>query len=51
MGSIYGIVVGVLMLPPLILRIYGEEKMLAEELEGYKEYQKKVKYRLIPYIW
>lgn len=32
-------------------RIKGEEKFLAEELEGYKEYQKRVKYRLIPFIW
>jgi protein-S-isoprenylcysteine O-methyltransferase Ste14 len=29
----------------------GEEKMLVEELEGYVDYKKKVKYRLIPYIW
>jgi protein-S-isoprenylcysteine O-methyltransferase Ste14 len=28
-----------------------EEKMLAEELEGYTDYQKKVRYRLIPYVW
>lgn len=51
LGSMYGIAVGVFMLLILILRIVGEEKMLSDELEGYKEYQKKVKYRLIPYIW
>lgn len=32
-------------------RIKGEEKFLAEELEGYKEYKNKVRYRLIPFIW
>lgn len=32
-------------------RIKGEEKFLAEELEGYKEYQKRVKYKLIPFVW
>jgi len=32
-------------------RILGEEKMLLEELEGYADYQKKVKYRLIPGVW
>ena len=32
-------------------RIIGEEKFLENELEGYAEYKKKVKYRLIPFIW
>ena len=32
-------------------RILGEEKMLAEELEGYSDYRKKVRYRLIPHVW
>ncbi len=32
-------------------RIKGEEKFLAEELEGYKEYKNKVRYRLIPFVW
>lgn len=35
----------------IIKRIKNEEIVLARELNGYKEYQKKVKYRLIPYIW
>ncbi len=35
----------------LALRIKNEEKVLSEELEGYEEYTKKVKYRLIPFIW
>ena len=32
-------------------RIKNEEKVLEKELMGYKEYKKKVKYRLIPFIW
>ena len=32
-------------------RTKDEEKLLEEELEGYREYKKKVKYRLIPFIW
>jgi protein-S-isoprenylcysteine O-methyltransferase Ste14 len=32
-------------------RILGEEAMLASELEGYDEYKKRVKHRLIPLIW
>ena len=32
-------------------RIKYEEQVLEKELEGYKEYKKKVKYKLIPFIW
>lgn len=32
-------------------RLKDEEKLLEEELEGYREYKEKVKYRLIPFIW
>ena len=32
-------------------RLKDEEKLLEEELEGYCEYKKKVKYRLIPFVW
>jgi len=35
----------------IILRILDEEKTLAEELEGYREYMQKVRYHLIPGIW
>ena len=33
------------------IRIINEEKLLEEQLSGYIEYKKKVKYRLIPFIW
>jgi len=32
-------------------RINNEEKVLEEQLKGYKEYKNKVKYKLIPFIW
>jgi protein-S-isoprenylcysteine O-methyltransferase Ste14 len=35
----------------IIVRILNEEKVLEANLNGYKEYKKKVKYRLIPFIW
>ena len=50
-GSLYSFMI---MLPfPLLLvrRIKDEEKILEEGLPGYKEYEKKVKYHLIPFIW
>ena len=32
-------------------RIQGEEALLEKELPGYRQYQKKVKYRMIPFLW
>ncbi|MCU0532295.1 MAG: isoprenylcysteine carboxylmethyltransferase family protein [Hydrococcus sp. Prado102] len=51
LSSKYGIVLGILMSLLLVARIFGEEKMLVEELEGYEDYKTKVKYRLIPFVW
>jgi protein-S-isoprenylcysteine O-methyltransferase Ste14 len=35
----------------MIVRTWLEDKTLQEELEGYKDYTKKVRYRLFPGIW
>ena len=35
----------------IVVRLKEEEKLLTKELAGYCEYKKKVKYRLIPFIW
>lgn len=35
----------------IIIRILNEEKVLTDGLDGYAEYKKRVKYRLIPFIW
>ena len=35
----------------IVKRINNEEEVLEKELKGYKDYKKKVKYRLIPFIW
>ena len=32
-------------------RILNEEQVLAKELDGYADYLKRVKYRLIPFVW
>jgi len=51
LGSIYSFLI-FLMYPFIIAkRIKNEEQLLSRELEGYSEYMKKVKYRLIPFIW
>lgn len=48
-----GAAFAVFLVYPLIIakRIRGEEALLTRELEGYREYKKKVRYRLIPFIW
>ena len=40
-----------LYIPILAKRIRNEEKVLETGLEGYAEYKKKVKYKVIPYLW
>lgn len=51
LGSVYAF--AVFLIYPFIIskRITGEEALLEKELKGYKEYKKKVKYKLIPFIW
>ncbi len=38
-------------IPVIAKRIKNEEKVLEEGLEGYSDYKKKVKYRILPFIW
>jgi protein-S-isoprenylcysteine O-methyltransferase Ste14 len=51
LGSVYGLMIALIGLVLVMARIGGEEKMLANELEGYEEYRKKVQTRLIPLVW
>ena len=51
LNSVFSFLVMLLYLPLIAKRIRSEEKLLRHGLEGYEAYMKKVKYRLIPYIW
>lgn len=51
LGSFIGLIPGLLFPFTLVLRIKNEEKVLLEGLEGYADYTKRVKYRLLPFIW
>lgn len=51
LGSWWGLAILAVALPGLIWRILDEEKLLERELPGYKEYEQKVRYRLVPYLW
>ena len=51
LGSIISFIIFLIYPIIIIKRINNEEKVLEEQLMGYKEYKNKVKYKLIPYIW
>jgi protein-S-isoprenylcysteine O-methyltransferase Ste14 len=51
LGSYWGLIPFALLPLSLALRILNEEKVLKENLNGYTEYCKRIRYRLIPYIW
>ena len=51
LGSFWGLIPFSFYIIAIVMRILNEEKVLVNELEGYSEYKKKVKYRLIPFIW
>jgi protein-S-isoprenylcysteine O-methyltransferase Ste14 len=51
LGSIFSLLI-FLMYPVItVKRIKNEEKVLEEGLPGYSEYKKRVRYRIIPFIW
>lgn len=51
MGSWYALIPFAFYPLLMIVRILDEEKLLSAELSGYEEYKRKVKYRMIPFIW
>ena len=51
LGSAWGLLLGLGLVLLLIVRIVGEEKLLARELNSYESYRANVRYRLLPYIW
>ena len=51
LGSVLSFAVMLLYLPIISKRIRNEEAVLEQGLEGYADYKKRVKYRLIPGIW
>lgn len=51
LGSRYALILAVFLTLLLIIRTYLEDRTLHAELEGYPEYAKHTRYRLIPGIW
>lgn len=51
LGSLWGLCAFALYPVAIVIRILDEERVLTEGLEGYAAYRKRVKYRLIPFVW
>ena len=51
LGSWYALIVFGFYPAIIVVRLKDEEELLTRDLPGYAEYKKKVKYRIIPYIW
>lgn len=51
LGCVFSFLILLLYIPIIRGRIRNEEEVLEQGLEGYLEYKKKVKYKIIPYIW
>ena len=51
LGSWLGLAALALLVPLLAVRIVMEERTLAAELDGYRDYVERVHWRLIPLIW
>ncbi len=49
--SYAGAVASLVLIGLLAVRIHIEERLLAKELEGYDEYRKRVRFRLVPGVW
>ncbi|HEY1838709.1 MAG TPA: isoprenylcysteine carboxylmethyltransferase family protein [Mycobacterium sp.] len=51
LGSYWGLILVIPGVIVLILRIGDEEDLLTHELSGYRDYTRRVHYRLVPYVW
>lgn len=51
LGSVISFVILLAYIPIIAKRIRNEEKVLENGLEGYTEYKKRVRYKVIPFVW
>jgi protein-S-isoprenylcysteine O-methyltransferase Ste14 len=51
LGSLWASIPAILLCLLLVLRTVWEDQTLQEELAGYREYAKRVRYRLVPGVW
>ena len=51
LGSVWGLLGFIPMVGAIVVRLLDEERFLGRSLEGYIEYRKIVRYRLVPFVW
>jgi protein-S-isoprenylcysteine O-methyltransferase Ste14 len=51
LGSFYGLLGSLILYTVLVFRTIMEDQTLMRELNGYPEYARHVRYRLIPFVW
>ena len=51
LGSVISFVIMLLYIPIIAKRIRNEEQVLENGLEGYTEYRKRIRYKVIPFVW
>ena len=51
LGSWWALAILAIAVPVLVIRILDEERTLAKDLPGYAEYERKLRYRLVPHLW
>jgi len=51
LGSAYALIPAAAIVVGLVVRTHFEDRMLQEELDGYEDYAKRVRWRLVPGIW
>jgi protein-S-isoprenylcysteine O-methyltransferase Ste14 len=51
LGSWWAALPVIALVPMFVLRIRNEEEVMLRELRGYEEYRRKVRYRLVPFVW
>ena len=51
LGSVYSLIPGGLAIIAVIIRTFLEDRTLQDELDGYREYTSRVRWRLVPGIW
>lgn len=51
LGSAYGLAMSPLLIGVVVVRTALEDRTLTAELDGYREYRQRVRYRLVPHLW
>lgn len=51
LGSVISFVIMLLYIPIIAKRIRNEEQVLEGGLEGYAEYKRRIRYKVIPFVW